>query len=180
MENTVKPCSSSVSTMAPRGISMAAANRDGASDVCRRSHAANSARLSPLCSIHRSAMIWPSRPVKQTRCLSEPQSIRQRTEKRCPMDTSSLNSSTCRVEHQPLYRRSVAGRKLPTGSSPRATESGRKSGPGVGITQGHLGAPDRQPSPYCLTHKVGEFKGTGGTQHRFHPLEWAEGPRRHD
>jgi hypothetical protein len=23
--------------------------------------------------------------------------------------------------------------------------------------------PDRQPSPYCLTHKVGEFKGTGGT-----------------
>ena len=75
-----------------------------------------------------------------------------------------MNSSTCRVEHQPLYWRSVAGRKLPTGFSPRATESGRRSGPGARMTQGHLGAPDRQPSPYCLTHKAGEFKGTGGTR----------------
>jgi len=32
---------------------------------------------------------------------------RYRFEKRCPMNTSSLNSSTCRFEHQPLYRRSL-------------------------------------------------------------------------
>lgn len=30
------------------------------------------------------------------------------------------------------------------------------------LAQGCLGAPDRRPSPYCLTQKGGKFKGTRG------------------
>ena len=50
--------------------------------------------------------------------------------------TSSVVISTCRVEYQSLYWRSVAGRELPTGSSPRTTASGRRSTPGARLALG--------------------------------------------
>src|SRR5579859_1574151 len=75
MENTTKPFSSKVSTIAPRGTSMAAASAEGDSKVCRRSQSTSSARLLPLCSTHRSSTILPARSIRHTRCLSDPQSM---------------------------------------------------------------------------------------------------------
>src|ERR1700732_5025824 len=71
-------------------------------------------------------------------------------------------SPTRRAEHQPLYWRSDAGRKLPTGPSSRTTTPGRTSPPGARLAQGAIGTPDGRSSPYCLTQHVGGFKGTGG------------------
>jgi len=59
--------------MAPRGISMPAANAWGDSRVCRRNQSTSSAKLLPLCSTHRSPTILAWLSIRHTRCFSLPQ-----------------------------------------------------------------------------------------------------------
>ena len=98
-----------------------------------------------------------------TPCVSPiPNRCRPNTESRSARHTPPFSKTpTRRAEHQPLYWRSDAGRKLPTGPSSRTTTPGRASPPGARLAQGVVGTPDGRSSPYCLSQLVGGFKGTG-------------------
>jgi hypothetical protein len=75
MVKAKKPCSISVSTMAPRGISIATANAREGAPLLLSSQPTNSARPLPLWSTHLSSIRWPSRSSRQTRCRCDRQSM---------------------------------------------------------------------------------------------------------